>query len=62
MGLVRVLEQHFKNNQENHVATEVCRLLTLSLSLTFLLSFFSFLSLCLTEMVTTNAGAEFASR
>lgn len=60
----RVLEQRFENDQENHVATEVCRLLALPHSLTFSLPFLSFLSLslCLTEMVTTKAGAEFCSR
>lgn len=43
----RVLEQCFENNQENHVATEVCRLPALPHSLTFSLPFLSFLSLSL---------------
>lgn len=56
-----LLEQQFENNQENHVATEACRLPALPHSLTFSLSFLS-ISLSLTEMeLSTKAGVGFCS-
>lgn len=42
-----VFQQCLENNQENHVAAEVCRLPALPHSLTFSLPFVSFLSLSL---------------
>lgn len=53
---VRVLEQSFENNEENHVATEVCRLPALPHYLTFSFPFLAFLSLSLSYCDGNHKG------